>query len=73
MIKKTVKRNNSATRGHQLSGFNVYNAVHLKSYIVSEYFVMYEEGNEGRILHSDFVIEVDKSVVARAYRLEKIK
>lgn len=72
MIERAVKRNDLAVEGrHQLSGFNIYNAVYLKPYIVSEYFVMYKEGDEEKVLYGDFVIEMDEGVATKIYRFEK--
>jgi hypothetical protein len=54
----------------ELIGVNVYNARCYNSYIVSTYFVMYNDNNKQIIKYGDFVIESDE--VAKASKIYKI-
>lgn len=64
--KKDIIVNNNV----DILGVNIYNARCYNSYIVSTYFIMYNDNNKQIIKYGDFVIESDE--VAKASKIYKI-
>lgn len=57
IINKTLENNVVVVEGeYNLLGFNVYNAIYFKGYIISMYFVMYGEKAFSKIEYGNFVI-----------------
>ncbi len=54
-----------------ITGVSGYNASCLRGCITSTYFVMYRDGKEDKLLHSDFMIKLqDEKTIAAVYRWE---
>ena len=71
LIKKSVTEENLIIKGNfKLLGVNVYNARYLDNFIITEYFLMYKENNEDKILNGDFVVKVDNDlIISDVYKL----
>ncbi len=70
-IEKSVKKENLITEGNfELLGVNIYNARYLDNFIVTEYFLMYKEENNEKILYGDFVVKVNEELnISEVYKL----
>ena len=63
-----AKKNIVLDKSVKLLGFNVYNAVYLDGYIISKYFIMYED-EKPIILYGDFVIEThSEGIITKIYK-----
>ena len=70
IIKNTIESNVVILEKEvNLLAFNVYNAIYNNGYIISKYFVMYED-IEPVILYGDFLIETPaEGVITKIYRI----
>jgi len=73
IIEKSVKQENLIIKGnYKLLGVNIYNARCLYNYIISEYFLMYKDNNDEKILNGDFVIKLDNQFnILEVYKLDR--
>jgi hypothetical protein len=71
IINKAINNNNIIVDHNvELLGVNVYNARYYNNYIVSTYFVMYNDNNEQVVHYGDFVIKLNE--IAKASKIYKI-
>ena len=72
IIRSTVEENQVILCGPaELTGVNVYNARCHNGYITSTYFLMYNNGEENKMLQGNFVIKMqDEKTIAVVYRWE---
>ncbi len=73
LIEKSVKKENLIAEGNFiLLGVNIYNARYIDDFIISEYFFMYKEDHNDKILYGDFVIKINEEHnVSEVYKLVK--
>ena len=71
IIDNAVKINNVILEKRvKLLGVNVYDAIYFDGYIISNYFVMYED-DEPVILYGNFVIETpSEGIIAKIYKID---
>lgn len=60
-IQSSLSKNQCVVEGdYELRGVNIYNARYQDGFIVTTYFVMYEENGENKLLQGDFVVKLNK-------------
>ncbi len=70
IVANALKLNNCVLLGeYKLIGVNIYNAVYLDDYIISTYFLMYEDQGENKILEGNFIIKIkDANTIEAVYK-----
>lgn len=71
LLDNSLKEVNLVAKGRfKLIGVNIYNARYLDNHIITEYFLMYQDGDEEVLLNGDYVVKVnDELIVSAVYRL----
>lgn len=70
-INKSIKKENLIIQGEfELLGVNIYNARFYNNYIITEYFLMYKDESNQKVLNGDFVIKInEKLYILEVYKL----
>ncbi|MDD5293620.1 MAG: hypothetical protein PHW40_04845 [Candidatus Izemoplasmatales bacterium] len=71
-LETSVKEENLVFKGdYPLLGVNIYNAKYSNQYIITEYFLMYQEEAQAKILNGHFVIKLnEKHHISEVYKLQ---
>jgi hypothetical protein len=70
IINQTLKKNEIVLVGkYPLVSLNIYNARYIENYATSTYFVAYNDGTEMKVVHGDFVVQLDNEQnIIKIYR-----
>lgn len=70
IINRTLSKNELILSGkYPLVSLNIYNARFLENYATSTYFVAYNDGEEMKVVHGDFVVQLDNELnITKIYR-----